>query len=104
MVCGMKRALLLLSLFVHRGGVRGGHTLFMVYVFWQVYLPYITTRGNVIRKERERAKEKELAQAKEIEKAYEELKSTQVTTYPIRKNGFAWMNLLQALHMRYKTR
>ncbi len=47
-------------------------------------------RNRIIEREKAKARERELAQAKEIEKAYTELKSTQATTYSIRKNGFSW--------------
>ena len=59
-------------------------------------------RNRVIEKEKAKTRERELAQAKEIEKAYHELKSTQAQLIQSEKMA-SLVNLLQALHMRYKT-
>ena len=41
---------------------------------------------------------------KQVEKTLVDLKQAQAAIGAIRKNGFAWVNSLPALHMRYKTR
>jgi hypothetical protein len=43
-------------------------------------------------------------QKEEVQSTLSELKSTQGPTHPIRKKWPRWESLLQALHMRYKTR